>query len=150
MPTPRLLRLPVEARLFLQAHKTVNARVDRDLRAVSPLSVAEFEVLWRLDHAGGQMRFISLAQDVKLSQSRVSRQIDTLQAKGYVRREITGSNRRATFAVITDLGLSELKNAQLPFQKAWKTHFSDCISEEEMVIFGRCLKALMGDQELAP
>ncbi len=145
-----LLQFPFEARLFLHAHKVVNERVDRDLRAVSPLSVTEFEVLWRINRAGGSMRFIALSHEVKLSQSRVSRQIDSLQHKGYVLRETTNQNRRATFAVMTDLGRAVYQKAEQPFQQAWRTHFLDCMSPEDLKTFGRMLCSLIGDAPMPP
>jgi DNA-binding MarR family transcriptional regulator len=144
------LKFPIEARLFLQAYKTVNAKVDKDLRSVSPLSATEFEVLWRLAHNDGRMRFIALAHEVKLSQSRVSRQIDSLQVKGYALRESTGSNRRATFAVITELGKTVFEAAEQPFQAAWRTHFLDCIESRDRDSFRRSLESLIGDIPLPP
>ena len=144
------LEFPLEGRLFLHAYKTVNERVDKDLRAISPLSVTEFEVLWRINRAGGRMQFIALAHEVKLSQSRVSRQVDSLQKKGYVRREITDQNRRATFAVMTELGKAVYQTAEQPFQRAWRAHFLDRISGDDLKVFRRVLFFLIGDAPLPP
>jgi DNA-binding MarR family transcriptional regulator len=124
--------------------------VDKDLRAVGPLSVTEFEVLWRINRAGGRMQFIALAREVKLSQCRVSRQVDSLQKKGYVRREITDQNRRATFAVMTERGQAVYQTAERPFQRAWRTHFLDRISTDDLEVFRRALVFLIGDAPLLP
>ena len=144
------LKFPLEGRLFLQAYKVVNERVDKDLRMESPLSVTEFEVLWRVNYAGGRVRFINLAHDVKLSQSRVSRQIDSLERKGYVLREATNQNRRATFAVMTEKGQAVYEAAEQPFQEAWRAHFLDRISPEDLKVFKRVLLCLLGDAPLPP
>lgn len=136
--------------MFLHAYKTVNERVDKDLRTASPLSSTEFEVLWRINRAGGRIQFITLAREVKLSQSRVSRQVDNLQKKGYVRREITNQNRRATFAVMTELGQAVYLTAEQPFQRAWREHFLDRISTDDLEVFRRSLVFLIGDAPLMP
>lgn len=144
------LDFPIEARLFLHAYKVVIDRVDKELRAISPLSVTEFEVLSHLVRAGGRIRFIDLAHRVKLSQSRVSRQIDSLDLKGYVRREITNQNRRATFAVMTELGQSVYDAAEQPFQQAWRTHFLDPVVEVNLEVFRKTLITLIGDVPMLP
>ena len=144
------LEFPLEGRLFLHAQKLVNERVDRDLRGGGLLSATEFEVLWRLNYAGGRSRFINLAHDVKLSQSRVSRQVDSLERKGYVLREATNQNRRATFAVMTDKGQRAYEAAEQPFQEAWRRHFLDRISPDDLKVFKRVLISLIGDVPLPP
>jgi DNA-binding MarR family transcriptional regulator len=150
MNKPPSFELPLEGRLFLHAQKLVNERVDKDLRSESPLSATEFEVLWRINYAGGRLRFINLAHDVKLSQSRVSRQVDSLERKGYVLREATNQNRRATFAVMTDKGQAAYEAAEQPFQKAWRTHFFARISPDDLEVFKRVLMSLIGDVPLPP
>jgi DNA-binding MarR family transcriptional regulator len=144
------LEFPVEGRLFLHAYKKVNERIDKDLRSVSRLSATEFEVLWHINRAGGRMRFIQLAHEVKLSQSRVSRQIDSLQTKGYVRREITNENRRATYALMTEEGKIVFQAAEQPFLQAWRTHFLDLISPDDLGVFVHALVALTGGSPLPP
>jgi DNA-binding MarR family transcriptional regulator len=81
---------------FLKAYKVATEGVDKSLRENSPLSLAEFEILHKVGLTGGRIRFIDLARITLLSQSRISRQIDALQAKGFLRREITASDNRAT------------------------------------------------------
>ncbi len=144
------LDFPIEARLFLHAYKVVIDRVDKELRATSPLSVTEFEVLSHLDRAGGRLRFITLAHQVKLSQSRVSRQVDSLDRKGYVRRDITNQNRRATFAVMTELGQSVYNAAEQPFQQAWRSHFLDQVVQVDLEAFRKTLINLIGDVPMLP
>ena len=74
--------------LFLKAYKSVVDRVDRELRRGSPISLAEFEILHMVTVAHGRIRFIDLAKVTLLSQSRISRQIDSLQQKGFLFREV--------------------------------------------------------------
>jgi DNA-binding MarR family transcriptional regulator len=150
MTNEESFKIPVEGRLFLQAFKSVIDKIDRDLRQVSPLSLTEFEVLSHVDRSGGRMRFVTLAEKVKISQSRVSRQIDSLTKKGYVCREITAHHRRATFAIITKLGQTTYDHAKGPFIAAWQKHFFEQIPAEYSETFKAVMINLIADPDLLP
>lgn len=130
---------------FLKAYKIVMDGVDKSLRENSPLSLAEYEILLKVTLTGGRIRFMDLARITLLSQSRISRQIDALQARGFLRREITASDRRATFAIITPDGERAWEAAQEPFARAFHSHFIDLVPEAYLPSFSSALKLLMQD-----
>jgi DNA-binding MarR family transcriptional regulator len=132
---------------FLKAYKVATEGVDKSLRENSALSLAEFEILHKVGLTGGRIRFIDLARITLLSQSRISRQIDALQAKGFLRREITASDNRATFAVITTEGQRALEAALEPFAQAYHRHFLDIIPKGRLSSFSSVLRLLMQNED---
>jgi DNA-binding MarR family transcriptional regulator len=140
---------PPEERLawsyFLKSYRAVVEAVDKELREVATITLAEYELLLHVTRAGGRIRFIELARVSLLSQSRVSRQIDALQAKGYLNREITTSDRRATFAVLTSAGAKAFDQAAEPFARAFHANFLDLIPKGKLGVFTEILRKLLRD-----
>lgn len=132
---------------FLKAYKAVVERVDKRLKADSQLSLAEYELLFIVNDGGGRVRFIDLAKITQLSQSRISRQIDALQARGLVKREITDTDRRATFAVLTPAGKAAFDEAEQPFLEGYYTEFRNLIPEEDIEAFRRVLGVLLKEPD---
>jgi MarR family 2-MHQ and catechol resistance regulon transcriptional repressor len=73
------------------------------------LSTVEFEVLMRLARSPGhRLRMTDLAGQTSLSTSGVTRVVDRMDRDGLVRREACASDRRSSYAVITDAGMARL------------------------------------------
>jgi MarR family transcriptional regulator, 2-MHQ and catechol-resistance regulon repressor len=73
------------------------------------LSSVEFEVLMRLARSpGNRLRMTDLAGQTSLSTSGVTRVVDRLDRDHLVRREACASDRRSSYAVITEEGLARL------------------------------------------
>jgi len=73
------------------------------------LSAVEFEVLLRLARSPGhRLRMTDLAGQTSLSTSGVTRVVDRMDRDGLVRREACASDRRSSYAVITESGLTRL------------------------------------------
>ena len=76
------------------------------------LSAVEFEVLMRLARSpGNRLRMTDLAGQTSLSTSGVTRVVDRMDRDGLVRREACASDRRSSYAVVTDDGLARLEEA---------------------------------------
>lgn len=116
---------------YIKAYKVVTDAVDRELKDRGVLSLAEYQVVSAVDSSGGRLRFIDIAKVTLLSQSRVSRQVDTLQHKGLLRREATDSDRRATFAMITPKGKTELARAAEVVVEALYHNFYNRLPEKK-------------------
>ena len=88
--------------------------LDRHARATSALEraldehglgVSEFEVLERLSEADEHdCRMQTLADEIHLSQSALSRVVGRLEEQGLVTRAICRDDRRGIYATITDAG----------------------------------------------
>ena len=87
------------------------------------LSPVEFEVLMRLARSSGQrLRMTDLAGQTSLSTSGVTRVVDRMDRDGLVRREACASDRRSSYAVITEDGLARLDDvlpAHLDLIQQW-------------------------------
>ena len=132
---------------FLRAYKTVVDRVEGELERSSRLALTEFELLDTLVKGGGRMRFIDLANVTMLSQSRISRQIDALQSKGLLLREITDSDRRATFARLTPAGRAAHEKAVPTFLSTSHADFADLIAPKNRRKFTASLVALLKEPD---
>ena len=74
------------------------------------LSPVEFEVLLRLARSPGRrLRMTDLAGQTSLSTSGVTRVVDRMERSGLVCREACASDRRSSYAVITEAGLNRLE-----------------------------------------
>jgi DNA-binding MarR family transcriptional regulator len=94
--------------LFAEAYTGLTSRFAAQLEhhRVSPV---EFEVLMRLARSPqNRLRMTDLAGQTSLSTSGVTRVVDRMDKSGLVCREACPSDRRSSFAVITEAGLTRL------------------------------------------
>src|SRR4051812_7840813 len=94
--------------LFAEAYTGLTNRfaAQLDQYRVSPV---EFEVLMRLARSPkNRLRMTDLAGQTSLSTSGVTRVVDRMDRGGLIRREACPSDRRSSYAVITEAGLAKL------------------------------------------
>jgi len=97
--------------LFAEAYAGLTARFAAQFEE-HRLSAVEFEVLLRLARSPGRrLRMTDLAGQTSLSTSGVTRVVDRMDRDGLVRREACASDRRSSYAVITDDGMARLAEA---------------------------------------
>jgi MarR family 2-MHQ and catechol resistance regulon transcriptional repressor len=97
------------AGLFFEVHAGLNARFAAQL-CEHGLSPVEFEVLMRLARSPGhQLRMTDLASQTSLSTSGVTRVVDRMERDGFITRRACPSDRRSSYAVITQSGLTKLE-----------------------------------------
>ncbi|GGK62418.1 hypothetical protein Ppa06_61450 [Planomonospora parontospora subsp. parontospora] len=93
--------------------------------AAAGLSEIDFETLIRLARSPGQrLRMSDLAAQTTLSTSGVTRVVDRLEREGLVAREACATDRRTSYAVITETGLARLGDVlpqHLADIEAWLT-----------------------------
>jgi MarR family 2-MHQ and catechol resistance regulon transcriptional repressor len=94
--------------LFFEAHTGLNARFAAQL-CEHHLSPVEFEVLMRLARSpGNHLRMTDLAAQTSLSTSGVTRVVDRMERDGLITRRACPTDRRSSYAVITQAGLTRL------------------------------------------
>lgn len=94
--------------LFAEAFTGLQNRFGAQLEKFR-LSEVEFEVLMRLARSPGQrLRMTELAGQTSLSTSGVTRVVDRMDREGLIRREACPTDRRSSYAVVTDNGLERL------------------------------------------
>lgn len=99
--------------LLVEAHAGLSSRFATQYEEHG-LSSVEFEVLTRLARSpGNQLRMTDLAAQTSLSTSGVTRVVDRMERDGLLCRRACPSDRRSSYAVVTQSGLDRL-NETLP------------------------------------
>jgi DNA-binding MarR family transcriptional regulator len=95
--------------LFTEAFTGLTARVSEQL-ASHGVSIVEFEVLIRLARSPqSQLRMTDLAAQTQLTTSGITRVVDRLERTGLVCRQACPTDRRSSFAVLTDAGRARME-----------------------------------------
>jgi len=95
--------------LFAEAFTGLSSRFAAQFEEHRVSSV-EFEVMMRLARSPQhRLRMTDLAGQTSLSTSGVTRVVDRMDRGGLIRREACPSDRRSSFAVITEAGLARLE-----------------------------------------
>ncbi len=118
---------------LLETHKRLTRALDAELEAEHGLSLSALEVLGRLAAAEGHsMRLSAVAASCGLSLSRVSRIIDSLEARRLVERRAVESDARAVDGHLTDAGLELVRRAQASHFAAVQRRFFESLSQDEI------------------
>jgi DNA-binding MarR family transcriptional regulator len=97
---------------LVRAHAAISRELDTRLNTEHDLTINEYEVLLLLSRAEERrMRRVDLATELVLSPSGITRMLDRLGAAGLVEKDHCSSDARVTYAVLSDTGLSRLKEA---------------------------------------
>src|SRR5260370_24506111 len=98
---------------LFETHKRLTRALDAELEAEHGLTLSALEALGRLAAAPGRsLRLSALASECGLSLSRVSRIMDSLQARGLVERRAVECDARAVEGHLTDAGMKLVRCAQ--------------------------------------
>jgi DNA-binding MarR family transcriptional regulator len=118
---------------LVEAHAAAVESVEADLIRETGLPLSWHEVLARLTRAeGNAMRMQELARLVLLSKSGLTRLADRMEAAGLIERSQCGTDRRGTYAVITDKGRRALAEATPSFLAAVDRHFAGHLDDAEI------------------
>ena len=97
------------------------------------LTINDYEALLQLARAEERrMRRVDLAERLVLTASGITRLLDGLEEAGYVDRDSCASDRRVTYAVLTDAGLAKLREASTSHVADIRSFFETRFSEEEL------------------
>ena len=98
-------------RSYIIASRRLLDALDADLEG-HDLSMADYEVLAQLSDAPERkMRMSELAELAMVSKSRLSHRMKVMEKAGWVRREECESDRRGSYAVMTDQGWKAIVKA---------------------------------------
>ena len=126
-------------RTFLTAHATIIRALEAELEADQDLALSDFDVLAQLQIAGGTLRMRDLADRVLLSRSGLTRRIDRLEGAGYVQRTACETDRRGSYARLTDAGRDRLTNALPVHLRGIEDHFIAQLDPDELAAIGATL-----------
>jgi DNA-binding MarR family transcriptional regulator len=118
---------------LLETHKRLTRALDAELEAEHGLTLSALEVLVRLALApDGGLGLSALAGGCGLSLSRISRIMDSLEARGLVQRRAVQSDARAVQGQLTDAGLDLVRRAQATHVAAVERLFFAHLEDEEV------------------
>ena len=130
-------------RTFLTAHATVVRRLEAELEEHESLALSDFDGLIQLHFAGGTLRMRDLAESVLLSRSGMTRRVDRLEAEGFVSRVACETDRRGSFAHLTDAGRERLQKALPVHLQGITEHFLTPLGAEELASIRTTLAKLV-------
>jgi len=140
--TQQASALDAWARL-LRGHATTTRALSAQLVAEHGLTINDYDALLHLAHAeGNRLRRVDLAERLTLTASGVTRLLDGLEQAGLVERATCASDRRVTYAVLTEAGRERLVAASESHLGAVRTFFEERFSEEELDQLARLLARL--------
>jgi DNA-binding MarR family transcriptional regulator len=138
-------------RHFLHAHASLTRRLEHDLLEEHDLPLASYDVLVQLAEAPQRrLRMTDLADRVLLSRSGLTRLVDRLAAEGLVERQSCPSDARGMFTVLTDAGLSRLRQAAPTHLRGIEDYMTRRLSPDELDRLDALLGKLLPEAELEP
>jgi DNA-binding MarR family transcriptional regulator len=130
---------------LLRGHASVTRSMSAQLVADHGLTINDYEALLHLSHAEeGRMRRVDLAEQLILTASGVTRLLDGLERTGWVERASCASDRRVTYAVLTDAGRAKLEEASSSHMETVRDFFESRFSEAELTQLAGLLGRLPG------
>lgn len=113
-------------RAYLTATQLLQAQLDRELQRDSGIPHTYYEILVRLSEAPDRvLRMSDLANAADSSRSRLSHAVARLEEAGWVRRESCPTDRRGSFARLTDEGFAALAAAAPSHVESVRRHLID-------------------------
>jgi DNA-binding MarR family transcriptional regulator len=133
----------VHWRSWLTASTVLPEQLSRELQESHGLTITDYEILVRLSETENKsIRMSDLASLTLLSRSRLSHQIDRMEAAGLVSREVCPDDRRGQLAVLTNAGMKALVAAAPDHVEGVRKHFVDVLTDAEYKALGNALKKI--------
>ena len=116
---------------YLEATRLLFEELDRRVNQDAGISFADFGLLARLAEADEWgMRMSDLADSTVSSRSRISHAVDRLETLGLVERRACPTDRRGSYASLTESGRQKLAQALPGHADTVRRHLLDQLSEE--------------------
>ncbi|GAA3564894.1 MarR family transcriptional regulator [Amycolatopsis ultiminotia] len=147
MPEPRWLTDDEQQawRAYASATAMLQAHLEGQLQRDSGMPHTYYEVLVSLSEAHGRrLRMSELAEVRGSSRSRLSHAVARLEAKGWVRRESCPTDKRGSWAVLTDEGMAALEAAAPGHVEAVRESLFDPLTPEQVRQLDEISTAILG------
>jgi DNA-binding MarR family transcriptional regulator len=130
-------------RAFLAAANLLFDQLDRELQHQSGIPHTYYEILVVLSESPGRvLRMSELAEQCLSSRSRLSHAIARLEEAGWVERRSCSSDRRGSFAVLTDKGMAALVAAAPGHVDGVRRHLFDALTPDQVDQLGEISTAI--------
>jgi DNA-binding MarR family transcriptional regulator len=135
-------------RLFLTVYAKLLDRMEARLVAADLPPMEWYDVLFTLKEAPEhRLRLSDLADKVLLSRSNLTRLVDRLERAKLLRRERCPTDRRGTFAVLTEEGLLMQQRMWTVYAEAIADYFAQHVDDTEVAILQQVLHRLLAAAE---
>jgi len=136
---------------LLLLHRRVLGDLDAALGSEHGLAVREFDVLITLYNAPDRRLPMSvLADEVMLSPAGITHLVTRLERDGLVRREVDPSDRRRSYAVLSERGDEVLRTARRTHDDVLRNGFLSVTTPAERRTLQRIWTRLSGTQQPEP
>jgi DNA-binding MarR family transcriptional regulator len=130
---------------LLRGHASVTRALSAELEAEHGLTINDYGALLLLSRADeGRLRRVDLAEELVLTASGVTRLLDGLERVGLVERAACSSDRRVTYAVLTEAGRERLESASATHLAGIRAFLEERFSKEELDHLAELLGRLPG------
>lgn len=129
---------------LLHTHARLWDRVEADVRQISGLTLARYDVLIHLDLAGGRLGLNALAEAVVLSPSGLSKLLDRMEKSRLVERQPDPDDARATFATITARGRALVRKTRQRHHPFLQHIFGDALADGDLADLIRIMERIDG------
>lgn len=131
-------------RSFLAAGRLLFDRLDRQLQHDAGLPHAYYEILVHLSEAPDRtLRMSTLAETSLSSRSRLSHAVARLEEAGWVLRRACPTDRRGSFAQLTEAGMARLVEAAPGHVEAVRSALFDPLTPAQQHALGQISDALL-------
>lgn len=132
-------------RAFLVATQKLDQVIDRDLQQNADMPHAYYMILAMLSEAPGRaLRISALADVLTSSVSRLSHALTKLEALGWIRKDADPTDKRVSYACLTDEGMRVLVDAAPGHVRTVATHLFDRLSPEQVQQLYDISEAILG------
>ncbi|KNB50262.1 MarR family winged helix-turn-helix transcriptional regulator [Streptomyces caatingaensis] len=122
---------------YLHATTLLEDHLDRQLQRDAGMPHIYYALLVQLSEAPRRrMRMTELAQQTKITRSRLSHAVARLEKNGWVRREDCPSDKRGQLAVLTDEGFAVLERTAPGHVAAVRAAIFDRLTPEQVTELG--------------
>ena len=132
-------------RSYLQSHASILRQLDAELVAAHGMTTRDYEVLLYLSQAPDrQLPMSGLATSTMLTRSGITRLVDGLVTAGWIERVACESDARVSYARLTDVGYSKLRDAGCTHIGSIQRLFLEHFSAAEIDQLAKLLRRLPG------
>src|SRR5690242_4348967 len=119
-------------RTFIESSWALHTTLEDELRAATGLSMNDYHVMIALAEAPGhRIRMGELAARLVFSPSRITYQISSMVKRGLVEKQSCPDDKRGYEAVLTERGLTALREAAPAHLETVRKSFIDHLDDEE-------------------
>jgi len=127
-------------RALLRAHASLMRELSTDLAMKTRLPLGDFDALFQLGLAGGDLRMTDLAARTFSSRSAMTRRVDRMVEEGLVERTTSAADGRGVVIALSEAGLARLMEAVPVHVKGVSRLFIERFDDQELEFLQRALE----------